>query len=120
MKTTKKQFAEFEEACHKWIDFFGLKDWEVDIKHSRLPDEDTNSQVTRDYDAKYACVIFNTDLGNKFKDDDFKKVAFHEICHILLGELGDLAGRRFITPDELVNQEHTIVHRLCNSVYKHC
>ena len=32
-KTTKKDFAEFKKECCKWIEYFGISDYEIHYYH---------------------------------------------------------------------------------------
>ena len=116
MKTTKKQFEEFKEECEKWIEFFGLRDWHIDICHEDIG-KNAIARCGRLYEDKLAEISYNLNM-----DDDIrysiKETAFHEVCHVLLGEFALLAQDPKAREEELENAEHTIVQKLVNSVYK--
>lgn len=113
--TTKSDFELFKAESEKWIDIFGLKDWEVKYNH-----RDGNGQ-------DYACFSSNPEnrcvtlgLYKKWpKSDKVKKTsdeirlsAFHEVCHIFLETLASCARTRFIMSHELDESCHGIIRTL--------
>ncbi|GAH01412.1 unnamed protein product, partial [marine sediment metagenome] len=94
MKTTEKQFESFKQECHKWIKFFGLKDWRIKITHEDIDENFTAADVTHNSRSRQAAIRLNTTLHDDLKDIDVKVSAFHEVCHLLLADLTCLTRSR--------------------------
>jgi len=53
-------------------------------------------------------------LNNK----EIRRCAFHEVCELLLGNLRDIAGSRFILEREIDEQVHIIIRTLENVIFE--
>lgn len=118
-KTSEEDFEEFEHLVRKYIDFFGLKDWELGFTH-----EPCDYMATCGYNEGKRAV-FN--LGHEWPydvtPDEIRRTAFHEVCELLMAELW-LMGKRYDLSDrtktDLLDVEvHRIIRRLENCVLKH-
>ena len=117
MKTTKKDFELFESECWKWIDFFGLKAWDIVIEHESAK----GNRATCSYFVTNRSIVLN--LATEFETDPItseriKQDAFHEVCEILLCNIRTLAETRFIHKDEIDEEVHAIIRTLENVLYK--
>lgn len=113
MKTTKKQFELFKNECLKWADKFELNGWRFDFFLRDIGN--AQALVMRDYEGCVATVK----LDIKVTKDDFgsydqliKETAKHEMIHILVGNLSELAQSRYVQRDEIDKSEEELVRKL--------
>ena len=116
-KTTKKDFELFRGECEKWIEFFGLKGWDITIEHA----EDKGNRATCTYNVTNRSIVLN--LALEWKTDPItperiKQDAFHEVSEILLCNLRNLAEYRFTTQYEIDEAVHAVIRTLENVVFK--
>ncbi len=117
-RTTQDHFNFFKKECQFWIDFYGLKDWHVYIRHSDK-DKDSLAHTHVEHKSKSA-IIFMTITWAKddIPDDLISMTAFHEVCEVLTSKLDDLATSRYVSSaDEIEEAKHEIITRLQNSVW---
>lgn len=117
-KTTEEDFELFKSECQKWIDFFGLKSWEVFHSHQNLND---NAAWCLFNDLKERLVRIG--LAVNWDDTEPTKhavrlAAFHEVCEVLIFRLFDLAISRYSTEDQLLEARHELIRTLENCVFK--
>ncbi len=78
-----KEYAQFEAACHFWIDKIGLSDWKISIKQlSPIDERDTLAQTTYNVSQKRAFIEFFGTLGEE--TCTMPELALHEVLHIML------------------------------------
>ena len=117
MKTTNKDFKLFMDSCDRWVDYFGLLDWEVDYFHEELPGP--LAITSAQYKTKAASITMNTEWEDQYKTDaQIKRCAFHEVCELLLMEFNILARSRYLDEEDIAHAIHTIIQRLTNTVYR--
>ncbi len=121
MKITLKQFELFKKEALKWLDYFGMKDWQVHFLFKQL--KGTRAQIC------HTCVdgIATITLNNNWDELDksmvsnvaIQKTAFHEVCELLLGRLESMVFQRFNLNDGDVEEEmHRIIRVLENTVWE--
>lgn len=114
-KTTETHFALFRKHCQKFIDQFGLRQYEVTHTHKRDMEAVSNCFV----DPESAIVIMNfaSDWGMLTPLDEkaIKRAAFHEVMELLLWELRQ-AMRAFFS-EEVVNKKIHAVIRTWENVH---
>lgn len=120
LKTTSEQFELFKAECQKWIDIFGLKDWEFYFKHKNHGKGNV-AYCCRNSDSRIAelalCEIWPDDPVISMTDENIRKAAFEEVCHIFLYRLSSNAYARFIMEHEINEAEHSIIRVLQNTLY---
>jgi len=120
VKTTKKDFEVFKKECKKWIDIFELNNWEIMFIHSKRADN--RAWINPSTDPRLVKIALGAEWINLEPDtisvNDIKRVAFHEICELLLEPLGYLAECRFITETEIEPARHDIIGKLENTIFK--
>lgn len=122
-ETTVGQYAFFVEQCKVWIEYWGLKDWNVDYVHAPAVLDDGSqplSHVTTSGVDKYCIVSFNTYCPESILDDkELMSAAFHEMAELLLMDFWLLAVQRFdMSEDQLTEAGHAIIARLSNAVFE--
>lgn len=53
--------------------------------------------------------------GGKVFEPDVKRLAFHEVCHLLLAKLCDMAEKRQFTQEDLNEEELRVIRILENA-----
>ena len=117
VETTPEDLKLFESEVRKWIAFWGLTEWDVEVSSSEQEYADAYCQSHMNDMTAY--IKLSRDLHKDDHDDEFLKLlAFHETCHLITAKLRTLAQVRFINEDQLSHADHEIVSRLINAVYK--
>ena len=120
MKTTKKHFEIFKAECEKWIDIFGLKDYEFHFEHKAVGDENI-AECCRNSTSRTArlslCKVWPEYSMVALTDYNVKTSAFEEVCHVLLYSLSSCAYSRHIMEHEIDEAEHGIIKTLQNVLY---
>jgi len=124
VKTDESDFLLFQKECWKWINYFGLKNWEWNFTH----EENTAFATYWVSVTDRACTInLNTefdDEGVKMqsgKEAVIKSSAFHEVMEILLAKLGCLVLPSPANPNpqsDVRGATHEIIRIFENTIYK--
>lgn len=117
-KTTKKDFNCFKKWVYYYVNAFGLKGYEIHVKHKPL--NDLYATTSWDIVARYAVFYLNTVWYKNMEKKTvqaLKELAFHEVCHILLGRINVLADMRHIGEREVEEEMHSIIRRLETFVF---
>lgn len=116
MKVTKTDFRFFTSECQRFIDVLGLKEWSMHYTHEPL--DDAYARTLMNSGGMVATIIMGTywdDMRPKTKRE-ISRLAFHEVCHLLMNPLATEAMERYTTDHTLQSLEHTIIRRLENLV----
>jgi hypothetical protein len=124
-KTTKKDFEEFKKECEYWIEYFGLKEWELHWEHAKCSVESRRAEVSYNVYGRIATFTMNTEIqakeGKKLAPlagkDFYGTSAFHEVCELLIAPLYNMATYTF-NAEEVQKESHTIIQRLINTIFK--
>ena len=119
MKLTQKHFEIFKKECLKWIDFFGLVQWQIHFTFKSL---ENRAQIAFNCVSGCATIILSSKWEENSKDfiNDYniRKAAFHEVCELLLGRLNDMVSQRYGLNEGDVDEEiHRIIRTLENKVF---
>lgn len=118
--TTDKDFKIFKSECKKWLQFFGLLQWDVSYKHD---DEDMtcHASVICDVPSMTALVTLTKtiDIPYAITENDIRKSAFHEVLEIMLWHLTYEAEQSpRATSETIAAITHDIIHRFENTVFE--
>ncbi len=120
-KTTPKHFAIFKQECEKWIEIFGIKDYEFHFEHSNYPGEDSVGMCRRNCISRISRLILSDkwpeDSMIDLTDENVRLTAFEEVCHVFLYGLKSCARARFLTEEMIDESEHAIIKILQNVLY---
>lgn len=116
-KTTTKDLDIFVDECNRWIAFWGLTEWEIDIE--RYDIQDAYGQTEANIPARQATIsLCEKWPDGKPSEHTIRDTAFHEICEILLCTLGQMAEGNWCSNGLAVEAErHAIIQRLRNCVW---
>lgn len=115
---TQEDFQTFKAECQKWLDFFGITEWEISYSFEYLE----NRAESRVHWTGRQCTFCLTTHSPKWDEFDVRKSAFHEVCELLLVVMEHTALDEEIPYSErkgLVESErHAVIRRLENSVFR--
>jgi hypothetical protein len=113
---TEKQVKYFIAEVQKWCRFFSIADYEVKIDDGG--DCDNYADCTANVSNRYAIISVTKEWPNEPTNKQISRTAFHEVCELLLMELGTLAETRFVSETSLEIARHRIIRTLENVVWK--
>jgi hypothetical protein len=106
-KTTPEDFELFKSEVLRLIQLFQIDDWAVYFEKVKS----ANYQAACVTNVVDRTVTFR--LADKIDSPEQIKIsAFHEVCHLLIVEIGDLARYRFVTEDEVTRATESTVRKL--------
>lgn len=115
---TQEDFQTFKAECQKWLDFFGITEWEIAYRFDYMG---CRAQCDANWRSRQ-CTFSLTTHGQDYDHFDVKKSAFHEVCELLLTDLELTALDDSVPYDERKVQaesaRHSIIRRLENSVFR--
>jgi len=118
MKTTKADFEYFKKCCQKWIDFWGLYQFNFEYFHE---DRDETVPARASYESYHSSqginIYLSTDWEVSITKEKIDLCAFHEITELLLVPLRAKAFYSF-AHQEIEHDTHEIIRRLENCVFK--
>jgi len=114
-KTDSKDLNVFIGECKYWIKYFSLADFEVYYVHENT--EGARASYYANTLSMMCTIKLSVDWDYKPHKIEIQKVAFHEVCHMLIVKLG-VAACAGISKDYVDQYEHEIIRRMENSIFK--
>lgn len=117
------QFLVFKNEAQKWINLFGLKDWEIFFRFEGT-EEFNRAECRINWSGKVCSLVLGRWQTEEHSDNEIRKCAFHEACELLLAEM-----ERISLDEEIPYAErkglteaarHGVIRRLENSVFSLC
>ena len=106
----RKAYSEFKHECQRQILRLGLKEWDIEIEHEVLEGDVANSQAVTQIEEEGKIAVIT--LNKSFIPKDSKRIAKHEICHVLLGKIQSIAGKRWMSEAEMDGEVEALCTRL--------
>ena len=105
-----KQSKDFDALIVKWQQKLNLSDWRiVRSKRKTANMSDIKPLVAH----RLATYTLGTDFGGTLVDDySLEQTAVHELLHVLLADLTEVAATPGYTQDQLMAAEHRVIHTL--------
>lgn len=113
-KSTKKDLNTFVNAVNTTLSFFGISEYETTVYHRKISDARATCQA--DMENMMCAIEFNTEWNYRPKVKEIQRVAFHEVCELLLYPISSLAARSN-SEEETNHETHRIIRRLENVVF---
>ena len=121
VELTETQFEVFKEEAGKWLEFFGLKDWEIRFSFEHNDDFD-RARCYTNWLGRICTLELARWQSEERSDEEIRKVAFHEVCELLLAEMENISMDEEVPYSErkglLETSRHGVIRRLENSVFK--
>lgn len=109
-KDGKRAYSEFKDECLRQIGRLGLKEWDIEIVHGPLDGEFSSSAALSEIEEEGKLV--RVTLNKRFVPRDPRRVAKHEMGHILLGKVQAIAAKRWTSEKELDSEVEGLCTRL--------
>ena len=117
-KTTAKDFQLFKTECRKWIDFFGLKGWEVHYRHENTDVLSRAMILFNPIKDRVVVIILALDWKNdKIDSYAIRRSAFHEVMELFLYPIMSLVNARSLMEDEAETEKHNLIRTLENVLF---
>lgn len=111
----KKHFEVFKAEVEKWVDLFGLQEWELTISSKKL--SDSLAQCNYNTEARCATISIAIIWDRKITNYEIKDAAQHEVLELLLAELSTFYNVAY--PDHLIDiTRHSVIQKILNSIRK--
>ena len=110
VSNNRKAYIEFKKECERQILRLGLKEWDIEIDHRVLEDDIANSQAVTQMEEEGKIAVIT--LNKSFTPRDPRRIAKHEICHVLLGKIQTIAGKRWMSEAEMDGEVEALCTRL--------
>ncbi len=108
-KTTQEDYDIFVNEIKRLLKLFHIDDWHVYYDLCTL--KGANATCTSDITARGVTFRFGKSIFI-YTPDEIKNTALHEVCHLLLANLSELADSRFVTRDELQQADESVAEKL--------
>ena len=106
------QLRKFKKYCEHYMEKFGIdKEWVVYYSETPVL-SNRYAETTYWIDSKVATITLNTALDHP--EDRLKRMAFHEVCHLVLADIIAMAKSRKFDDELLQTEEHRLINRLEN------
>jgi hypothetical protein len=116
-KVTKKDYAEFKRAFLRYVEVFGLRDWNVYFY--QIPDLPHFADVMLNTEGRVCDVSLCGEYPASMQRDNlWDETALHEIIHVVLADFSRAAGKRDSTEEQLRDLEEALTVRLTNAFLK--
>lgn len=108
--TPAARFAAYRKACLKWQQLLGLQDWRLMFELDRTSAADLNARVLYNVRTRAAKLVY---CAKSNTEQSIERLALHEMLHLLVADMLELAGERGDgSHPEVVKEEHRLVERL--------
>ena len=108
-KTTDADFMVFKDEVNRLIRKFRIDDWRIYYTLERL--KGNNAECVTNAVSKTATFHLNTSIY-VYTDDEIKALAMHEVCHLLIADISDLASCRWVIFDEVNRADESVANKL--------
>jgi len=113
---TEKQIQYFVKDVQRWCRFFSIADYQVKV--SEDDSEDVQGSCWANVSNRVAVISINPEWDYEPTNKDISRVAFHEVCELLLMEFGTLAETRFVEQQSLEIARHRVIRTLENVIWR--
>lgn len=109
---TDEHAQRFEQFLQKWQDQLNLKDWRINL--SPVRHKGVMAVVYKmDFEQRQATIRLGTDFGADTVDDvSLEATALHELLHVFMCEVLELAKEAGTQGDPLRSAEHRVINTL--------
>lgn len=109
MRTTKRQFEDFKNECLRLQKTLNLKDWKIYFNWAE--GSGYYSKISSDVEGNVATIsICKSYKKNHFWD--VKISAKHEMIHLFLARLENLAKSRYVSEEQIYSEEERLARVL--------
>lgn len=116
MKTTKRDFELFKQYCNEAVQKLGLVEWSIHYAHEHIDESYANTAWRLSGGVSTITLSDYWDDLRPKTEEAIRRVAYHEVLHLVMAPLVAEAGDRFTDQLSIDTAEHLIIRRLENIV----
>lgn len=111
-KTNTKHYQQFKKYCMQYRKELGLTAYRFYFKHQRIG---AFANCTPNHSGYVATIKLGIDWDDTpITTSEIKATAFHEVLHVLIGRIRYLGSERYITEEQIFQEEERVVSTLEN------
>lgn len=118
---TGKQQRLFWDSVREWVLRFRVVDWTIraftEDRDETDPDCMANCMSLPD-NRVARITLYKEWHEGAAEDESISEIACHEVLHVVLSPLMQLAGDRFTTEKQLEDAEHEVIRQILSMVFK--
>ena len=109
-KTTEKHYAAFKAEVERCVRLWRIVGWRIETLHEKC--EDSRAQFRSSAQNHVADIVLNKEWDDEEPTiANVVKAARHEVVHLLVAELHEIAVLRYVTNDQRIHAlESTVRH----------
>ena len=123
--TTDQKIKLFRSECQRFIEFFGLHEWQIQYKQHDLSDNaramcSTSGIMSNvEGDGQQATLSYDIEWIRESDADEISICAFHEVMELMFMKLRDYSTNNqfIVTWREVDDEFHRIIRRFENKIY---
>lgn len=110
--TTPDDAVEFESYLREWQIRLGLQDWRIVM--SPVPAKGSMAEMDKWNwpQRQVTCRFGNNWKATPVTPHSLEQTAVHELLHVLLYELIEVAKNNQVSPDDLMSAQHRVINAL--------
>lgn len=117
--TTEEHFRIFQEESLRWIEFFGLKGWQVEFRHENVEGKNYRAACSASLYARTSALTLTVDWKHDpVTELKVRRSAFHEVCELFFSRIEILANDRTTNEDMVREEIHHIIRTMENTVFQ--
>lgn len=111
LKTSEKNFEDFKKYCKEYQSFLELNNFDIYYIHKLLKGK--FAQTAINYNGHVAVISLSTEWPDRLIiEEELRKCALHEICHILIIQLSFIATCRYVNDGEIEEADESLTVKL--------
>jgi hypothetical protein len=117
-KTTSDDFRIFQEAVVYWQKRLGMLTWQIYTRHQNK--EGAQAYCAFNLGGRSATIYLSKVLHNYDEppgDRLIKRMAFHEVCELLMARMAICATARFVTAEEIEEARHEVIRTMEHVIF---
>ena len=116
-------FDVFVEECHYWQRKLNLLDWRLEIRcnaNYEVWDTDSLGMCAYNLVGRTATIWLNPNAPDQYYEDEhLRKIAFHEVAELFLGEIRTIGEARFdYGQEDMDAAAHRVIRTMENQVFE--
>ena len=114
-ETTGKDFEIFKAECQGWVEYLGLKSWEIGYDFDY--DQDCRASCIANKTGRVSTLALSKTFDYKPCGKEIRLMAFHEVLELLFSRYRLAAESRYTTESELEEIRHSIIKTFENTMF---
>lgn len=122
VKLTRQDFKLFAQEVKRWQKLLGVTDWEINIEFDEKEDHLNDTQPREAWcgyniTSRRATIALMKYQKVELSRQAIKKSAFHEVMHLVMGDL-DLMALASCNSQDVDGEVHKVIARMTNLLFE--